>query len=123
MLRSHWDIEVYAKDFQEDRWREAVRRRLVEEAAGGLANADAANPFNLAFARLVSTWKSRIASGRGGEVPQPVAEREETTGSRVVPQRTSTARGRLAQPYADMVIVARGPKAGVVEQPSGVRDC
>lgn len=124
MYRSHWDIEVYAKDFQDRRWREAAQRRRAEEAVGSRsAGAVGVNPFNLAVARFLSAWSARFASGRATDAPRPVADREGFGKSDVVPQPVREPRGRLAQPYADMVVVARGPMVGVTEQPCGVSDC
>ena len=124
MHRSHWDIEVYAKDFQENRWREAARRRLADEAVeGGAANRVAVNPFNLAVARVLTAMSSWLSSGRVAGAPRTVggdgAELLRETEHEPRPARSS----RPAQPYTDMVVIARGPLAGVREQPSAVSDC
>jgi hypothetical protein len=123
MHRSHWDIEVYAKDFQERRWREAAQSRLATEAVSRAASSVAVNSFNLAVARLLNAWKTRLTSGRAAEAPRPAADPVASAVPDIaaLPYRPRRVRG--AHPYADMVIIARGPVVGVAEQPSGVRDC
>jgi hypothetical protein len=123
MHRSYWDIEVYAKDFQERRWREAAQRRLADEAVSRTVSSGAVNPFNLAVARFLNAWKTRITSGRAAKAPRPAADPVAGVLPEIValPYRPKRVRG--AHPYADMVVIARGPVVGVAEQPSGVRDC
>lgn len=123
MHRSHWDIEVYAKDFQERRWREAAQRRLADEAVSRAATSITDNPFNLAVARFLNAWKTRLTLRRAAEAPRPATDPVASAVPEIValPYRPQRVQG--AQPYADMVVIARGPVVGVAEQPSGVRDC
>ncbi len=123
MHRSHWDIEVYAKDFQERRWREAEQRRMADQAAGNEASSAAENSIDGAIARLLNAWMARFDSTPPAEARHPVAEPKATANAEIVSQPQRSTRGRLAQPYADMIVIARGTKAGVVEQPSVVSDC
>ena len=122
MHRSHWDLEVYAKDFQENRWREAARQRLAAEAAGGQAPENRRVwLFHLDVARgvaVVQSWFSapRLASERADAGEAAVAD--ETRG---VPRSAPSA--RLASPYDAMAVIARGSAASIAEQPSGVSDC
>jgi hypothetical protein len=120
MHRSHWDIEVYAKDFQKRRWQEAARRRLAEEATGGDANGIADNTFNLTIARMLRSFRSWFSTENLSEAPRRTVG--DTAAVAMEPEPTTPPR-RLAQPYADMVVVARGPLAGVTEKPCVVRDC
>lgn len=123
MHRSYWDIEVYARDFQERRRQEAVRSRLAAEATAGKAErASRGNPLKLAFASILSAWNARLGSGRAAGLPESVAEFGPIA-AEVAGQPHRSARSRLSRPYADMVVIARGPRAGVTEQPSGVSDC
>jgi hypothetical protein len=123
MHRSHWDIEVYAKDFQERRWQEAARRRLTNEAARRETPHGAVNPFMLAIAHVLNTWRSRLAPKRAATGSGHGAEPVATPSAEIVAVSARPKRARAAQPYADMVVIARGPMVNVTEQPSGVSDC
>ena len=123
MHRSHWDIEVYAKDFQERRRQEALRRRLAEEATRRETSSGAVNPFNLAIARLLNAWQARLAPKRAATGPGQGTDLVATCGPEIVALPERPKRARVAQPYADMVVIARGPVVNVTEQPSGVSDC
>ena len=123
MNLSTWDLEVYAREMQRRRWREATRARQIEEACrGGHRPAP-----RFSVARLTSaarTWlSSRPAGADRGEAPvasEPgllamhVAESPANPGVRPSP---------LSQPYAGMVVLARGAAAQTAEQPCGVGDC
>jgi hypothetical protein len=124
MHRSHWDLEVYAKDFQERRQQEAARGRLGAEAAAAQAGiAVGGNPVKLAMASILGAWKALRVSGRVAGPPHPAGAFDPIAAVEVASRPHRPARGRLAQPYADMVVIARGPMAAVTEQPSGVSDC
>ena len=122
MHRSYWDIEAYVRDFQERRWREAEQRRMADQAARREASSAAENSIDGAIARLMNAWMARFDSTPPAEARRPVAEPKATADAETVSQPQRSTRGRLAQPYADMAVIARGTKAGVVEQPSGVSD-
>ena len=83
----------------------------------------AVNPFNLAFARVLNAWQARLAPRRAAMGPGHGAEPAVTPGPELVARSERPKRARVAQPYADMVVIARGPVANVTEQPSGVSDC
>lgn len=119
MHRSHWDLEVHAKDFQTRRLREAARTRLVEEAASG---ADMASPIARVLDRILLLWRAKIGAGPALASRQPISKLGPVAVADVVGP-SHPPRARLAQPYADMVIVARGSMVGVTEQPRGVSDC
>ena len=123
MHRSHWDLEVFAKDFQERRRREAEERRLVDQAVKRGASSAAGNPIDLAIGRLLHAWMARFDTKPAAEAPRPVAAPEPAVDANVValPYRPKPA--ARTQPYADMVVIARGPAAGVAAEPSAVRDC
>ena len=122
MHRSYWDLEVYARDFQERRRQVAARSQLGAEAAAGKTGRAGGNPLKLAFASILSAWNARLGSGPAAGLPESVAE-PGLIAADVAGQPHRSARGRLSQPYVDMVVIARGPIAGVTEQPSGVSDC
>jgi hypothetical protein len=124
MHRSYWDIEAYARDFHERHAQEAARRRLADEAASrGVAHPANPNPFNLAVARFLGTLRARLSSGRYADAGRADAESQAAARIESVSQPERALPIRLTQPYADMVVIARGTKAGVVEQPSVVSDC
>jgi hypothetical protein len=102
--------------------REAARSRLADEATGRAADSAAANPFHLAATRFLSGWRAKLTSGRADEISRSAAEQLAPAQAQSAPQHARPAHGRLAQPYGDMVVVARGPLAGVAEEPSGVRE-
>jgi hypothetical protein len=127
MHRSFWELEDYAKDFQERRWAEAARQRRADEAMGVVAAG--INPFNLGIAQVMSktrAWRSSSRTPRATQLDEP-----EWLVSHVRPeiiqtdcQRSPRARPRrLLQPYADMVVIAWGTVAEVAEQPRGVGHC
>lgn len=129
MHRSFWDLEVHAKDFQQRRWAEAARRRRADEAMG--IQASAANPFDLGIARFMSTVRAWLASGHTRRAPHGNGRAELAASAQTAAVLENSVRvprvrpGWPAQPYADMMIIARGPKMDVevVEEPSVVRDC
>lgn len=128
MHRSQWDLEVYAKDFQERRWQEAARRRQADEATRS-ASRESVNSFDLGIARFLARMKSWFATGQIDRTSRPAldaaaAAREHLAAGRQSQRMAPRVRpNRLAQPYTDMVVVARGPMVNVAEQPSGVSDC
>jgi hypothetical protein len=127
MHRSHWEMEVHAKEFKQRRWAEAARRRRADEALGFDASLD--NPFHLGIAQFVSkirAWLSSSRTPRATRLDEPewLVSSVQTEVIQTDSQRTPRARQRRhSQPYADMVVIARGPLAAVAEQPSGVSDC
>ncbi len=130
MHRSSWEMEVYARDYQVSRQQEAARQRRAYEAAP--RGQESVNGFNLGAAGFLETVKRWLSSGDGGKAPR--TDRGEAS---IIPVQPANAlargrparpalSGRLAAPYADMVVIARAPKpemAEVVEQPCGVGDC
>lgn len=127
MHRSSWEMEVYASDFQERRQTEAARQRRANEAMVDVSPQGDLLALGVArFLTAVRTWLStrRIAApSRGRRVSAtPTTAQAATASASAGPIRGSTS-SRLTAPYADMVVIARGPRGQVVEQPSGVNDC
>lgn len=127
MQRSHWEMEVHAKDVQQRRGAETARQRRVDEAKG--VDATSVNPFNLGIAQFVSklrAWLSCSRTPRAAQLDEPewLSSTMQTEVVQTDRQRTPRARPpRFWQPYADMVVIAQGPLAEIAEQPGGVRDC
>ncbi len=122
MHRGSWEMEVYARDFQQRRWHEAAKRRLADEAARSVSR-ERGNPFALGIARLLATVAAWLSSDRTRHARRTNQEATAVASmqSKIVPERERPAPRAL--PYADMTIVARGPIGEVAEQPSGIRDC
>jgi hypothetical protein len=126
MNHSTWDLEVHAKEMQRRRFREAEQARQIEAArqrSDGIRNP--ATRFSIS--RLITAFRECLVprplpvDGAGsaavlatGVPPLPAAE----------PQLIPNARaGGLSQPYAGMVVLARGTRAPTTAQPCTARDC
>ena len=127
MHRSSWEMEVYASDFQERRQTEAARQRRATEAMVDVSQQG--DLLVLGVARFLTAFKSwlatrRIAAPSRGRLvnPAPTTGQPAIASASAGPVRGSKS-SRLTAPYADMVVIARGPRGQVVEQPSGVNDC
>ena len=124
MHSGSWELEVYARDFRERRWREAAKQRQVDEAARSVPRRRV-NAFDFRITHLlaaVAAWRSsartrlsRRTDRAASRQPALVPERERPA-PRALPSH-------LTQPYAGMMIVARGPMVEVVEDPCVVSDC
>jgi hypothetical protein len=118
MQHSTWDLEVHTREMQQRRWREAIRARQIDEACR--RSASPAPRFIVArLATMARTWLlPRRAPVDWVTVPRaseakPVAEPPATSGARP---------SRLSQPYAGMVVLARGTGTQTAEQPCGIGD-
>jgi hypothetical protein len=123
MFHSHWEMEVFAREIQDTRQREAERERSIA-AVSPIARRKA---FVAAAMRAAGALRSIISS-------QPERQVEEINRGAAgapalafeAPKVTShAARPRvnpLTAPYAAMLVVARGPSATSVAQSSRVGD-
>jgi hypothetical protein len=126
MNHSTWDLEVHAKEMQRRRFREAEQARQIEAArqrSDGIRNP--ATRFSIS--RLITAFRECLVprplpvDGAGsagvlasGVRPLPAAE----------PQLMPNARaGGLSQPYAGMVVLARGTSTQSEAQPCATSDC
>jgi hypothetical protein len=113
MHRSFWELEVYAKDYQQRRWAEAARQGCADEAMS--VEAVSINLFTLGIAQFVSkirAWLSTRRTPRVTQLDEPkwLVSNVQTAVIRTDFQRTPRTRPRrLPQPYADMVVIARSP--------------
>ena len=125
MNHSTWDLEVHAREMQQRRLREADRARQIEAARQrGDGMRVPATRFSLsrlmtAFRDCLSPRRSSIDGASSPVVeapflPIPVPE------SRLSPDVPS---GALSQPYAGMVVLARGTSAQRAAQPCAAGDC
>ena len=123
MHHSTWDLEVYAREMQERRWREATRARQIVEA--GRRGDRPAPRFSVArLASVARTWLSPRPTPLA-RVKLPTASEPGLLGMHVAepPVEPGVRPSRLSQPYAGMVVLARGTGAQAAEQPCGVGDC
>jgi hypothetical protein len=127
MVNSSFDMEIYARTFRENVHREAEKARRVEEARsrGQVHRADPGQHV----ARLLTAARSWLSARRSGPAAKPGhMEAELPRAALIVDAEVvrSAPRPQLspaAQPYAGMVVIARGTTLQPLEEPSAVRDC
>jgi hypothetical protein len=123
-MQSSWfEVEVHAKSIQDNMLRECEHYRRIDEALRGKQSSGA----GMAIARWLAAAGSWLSSRR------PVLEahadsrvRQLSTLASVVaePDRPAprTHLVRAAEPYAGMVVIARGKTTKLLAEPSGVQD-
>ena len=126
MNHSTWDLEVHAREMQRRRLREADRARQIDAARQRRdqmrvpATRFSISRLMTAFRDCLSPRRSSIDDASSPPViaarflPIPVPE------SRLSPDAPSSA---LSQPYAGMVVLARGTSAQNAAQPCAAGDC
>lgn len=126
MNHSTWDLEVHARELQQRRFREADRARQIQ-AARQRGDGLRIPATRFSISRLVIVFRQcflpRPHSVDGVKSfalvetqlrPRPAEE----------PQAMANARtGGLSQPYAGMVVLARGTSAPATAQPCAAGDC
>jgi hypothetical protein len=126
MQHSTWDLEVHAREMQQRRLREADRARQIETARWrGDQMRVPATRFSIS--RLMAALRNRLSPRRGlidgatvparagaALLPLPLGE------PRLSPDARSIG---LSQPYAGMVILARGTNTQSAVQPCAAGDC
>ena len=130
MFHSTWDLEVHARDMQERRRREADRARQIETARrrggpGGLPAGGRSISWLVAMARtwLLPRQTMTIDSIAGAEAPGQVPAKLHPMSVEEPRFKPAARSNRLSQPYAGMVVLARGTVARTAEEPSAVGDC
>ena len=126
MNHSTWDLELHARELQQRRFREADRARQIQAArqrGDGLRSP--ATRFSIS--RLVTAfWQCvspRPTPVHGAVSPALVETRLRPLPAEE-PQPIPIARaGGLSQPYAGMVVLARGTNAPATAQPCAAGDC
>ena len=126
MQHSTWDLEVHAREMQRRRFREAELARQIE-AARQRGNGIRIPATRSSISRLIAAFREHLSPR-----PMPV----DGAGSAAVPaievrplpaeepQLMPNARASgLSQPYAGMVILARGTSAPTTAQPCAAGDC
>jgi len=126
MNHSTWDLEVHARELQQRRFREADRARLIQ-AARQRGDGLRIPATRFTISRLVAAFRQcllpRPLSVDGVRSPalvetwlRPLPAEE--------PQAIPNVRaGGLSQPYAGMLVLARGTSAPATAQPCAAGDC
>jgi hypothetical protein len=126
MNHSIWDLEVHAREMQRRRLREAEVARQID-AARQRGNGIRMPATRFSISRLLTAFRESLSPR-----PTPVdgAGTSAVLATRVrplpaeEPQLMPNAQaGGLSQPYAGMVILARGTRAPTTAQPCAAGDC
>ena len=126
MNHSTWDLEIHAREMRRRRMREADRLRQIEEAQrGGDGTRIAATRFSIS--RLMTVFRNCFSPR---PIPVDAAGSPALGAARLRPQPAEKSRlipdarvERLAQPYAGMVVLARGTSVQAAVQPCAAGDC
>jgi len=126
MNHNSWDLEVHAREMQERRFREAERARQVQ-AARQRDDGIRIPVTRFSISRLMTAFRNCLSprpilvDGAGSLTlvedrlrPLPAGE------AQVIPNARA---GGLSQPYAGMVVLARGPNVQTAAQPCAAGDC
>ena len=126
MNHSTWALEVHAREMQRRWLREADRARQFETARQRGDQMRAPGTWS-SISRFVTAFRNYLSLRRSsidGAATPPVVEGQflprPVTVSRLSPDASS---GTLSQPYAGMVVLARGPSVQNAAQPCAARDC
>jgi hypothetical protein len=126
MQHSTWDLEVHAREMQRRRFREAERARQIEAARRG-SDRTRMQGTRFSFSRLITAFRQCFSPRPipAGAVRAPALVEAElrplaVEASQVMPKGRS---GELSQPYAGMMVLARGTSAPTPPQPCAAGDC
>jgi hypothetical protein len=126
MNHSTWDLEVHAREMQQRRLREADRARQIEAARqGGHHMGVPVTRFSVS--RMITAFRDCLAPRRSaseGAAVAPVLEAR-VLAIPVPESRLSSdaPSGALSQPYAGMVVLARGTSVRNAAHPCAAGDC
>ena len=126
MNHNSWDLEVHAREMQERRFREAERARQIL-AARRRDDGISISATRFSISRLMTAFRNCLSprpilvDGAGSLTlvegrPRPLPAGE----AQVIPNARA---GELSQPYAGMVVLARGPNVQTAAQPCAAGDC
>jgi hypothetical protein len=127
MFHNAWDIEVHAREMQARRMREAARERLADAAARG--GRRGVRSGGLGLARLVAMARDRLSAPRPRPEFSAVSETAAVSEPAIAivpenPRHLPRAQPRrFAEPYAAMVVIARGAPPMRSEEPCRAWDC
>jgi hypothetical protein len=123
MLHSSFDLETYAKTYQDNVLRGAKQAQRVAEAQnrGQISRGG----MSAAWTRLVAAVRNRFAAAGASALSCPTPESipdvamihmESSSVQRMRPVRGT-------EPYSGMVVIARASNVPIAERPHAVRDC
>ena len=125
MNHSTWDLEVHAREMQR-RWQSEADRARQFEAARQRGDQMRVPVTWFSISRLMTAFRAYLSPRRSaidGAAP-PVVETQVLSipvpESRLTPDARSAT---LSQPYAGMVVLARGPSVQNAAQPCAAGDC
>ena len=126
MNHSTWDLEVHVREMQQRRFREADRARQIQ-AARQRDDGLGIPATRFSISQLVTAFRNcfspRPIPVDGAASPALVAARLRPLPAEE-PQVAAKARaGALSQPYAGMMVLARGTSAPTTAQPCAAGDC
>jgi hypothetical protein len=126
MYHSTWDLEVHAREMQRRRFREADRARQIE-VARQCPDRIRMQGTRFSFSRLMTAvrncfWSQPIPVDGGGS-PTLVEARLQPVPANEPQVATNSRPGELSQPYAGMMVLARGTSAATTAQPCAAGDC
>ena len=126
MQHSTWDLEVHATEMQQRRQHEADRARQIDAARKrGDQTGDSAKRFSIL--RLMTAFRDSLTSQRRSIADAATPAVAETQVRPILVQESRLSQdarsGALSQPYAGMVILARGTSAQSTAQPCAAGDC
>lgn len=126
MNHSTWDLEVHAREMQR-RWQSEADRARQFEAARQRGDQTRVSATWFSIWRFVTAFRDYLSPRRSsidGAATPPVVEGQFLPGpvtvSRLSPDASS---GALSQPYAGMVVLARGTSVQNAAQPCAAGDC
>jgi hypothetical protein len=125
MNHSTWDLEVYAREMQRRRLYEADRARQIEAARqrdGRLHG----SPTRFSISRLMTALRDYLSPRSTiDDAAVPAAAEVQVLPITVQEARPipDTRQGARSQPYAGMVVLARGTSAQTAAQPCAAGDC
>lgn len=124
MQQSHFDLEVYARTYQDDALRRARQVRLLDEAE---SRGQVSRPgLRDTISALLADFRARFSPAPApSAAPALIDEAAVPDFSRIVveepPARAQAP--RAANPYAAMMVIARASNVPVAGQPVEVKDC
>ena len=126
MNHSTWDLEIHAREMQRRRFREADRARQIQAARqGGDGIRILATRFSIA--RLITVFRQRLSPQPipvdGGGSPALAAARLRPLSAEEQRVMPGARPSELSQPYAGMMVLARGTSAPTTAQPCVAGDC
>jgi hypothetical protein len=125
MFHSSFDLETYAKTYQDNVLRGAKQDQRIAEAQnrgqisrGGLV---------AALTHLVDAVRNRFVATGASASSRPTPDSIVPDAAMMIPRESPSVPRmrpvRGAEPYSGMVVIARASNVPIAERPHAVRDC